>query len=150
MKETPIYNAHEQQLEEKNLKMVDALARLMHEGWRKDRFNPDTETYAPRIKTVKDAKWISEHGGVTEVDIANTPFEQLPSDWQEENYLSAKVAVGKLEEILYLIHDKWLDRNDSYASNEQKTQYSRLSATEQLKDIEILEEAIQIIKERSS
>ena len=143
----PIFNEREKELEEKREKMIVSLASLMHEKWREGRFDPETKTFTPRPKPVKDQAWIEAHGGQQEVDIANTKFDELPADWQEENYLSAKEAIGKLEDVLNLIHDKWLDRNDQYASSEQKTQYSRLPADEKTKDIAILEEAIEIMKQ---
>ena len=149
MYEQLIFNDRVKQLEEKKTEEVQVLAKMMHENWRKERFNQETNTFTPRMKIVQDKEWIEKHNGVTEVDIANTPYEELPNDWKEENHLSAQVAVEKINDVLNLIHDNWLDRNDQYASPEQKTQYSRLSMSEKMKDIDILEEAIKIIKERA-
>lgn len=149
METTPIHNDRARHLEEKRQKMITALASLLHESWRKGRYVEETKSYTPRIKTTTDKKWIDAHGGSTEVDIANTPFDELPTDWQEENLLSAKVAIEKMEEVLYLVHDNWLDRNDGHASVDQKVQYSRLSNSEKLKDIDVLEEAIKIIRENA-
>ena len=146
----PVYNKHIKQLEEIRQKRIQTLASLIHEGWRKGRYNSETNSYTPRIKEVKDQKWITGNGGVSEIDIANTAFEKLPRDWQEENFLSAKAAIEKIDDILYLIHDHWLDRNDQYASLEQKTQYSRLPIGEKLKDISVLEEAIKMMKEEKN
>ncbi|MFZ4648295.1 MAG: hypothetical protein ACOYMB_01515 [Patescibacteria group bacterium] len=146
--EVPIFNERENKLENDRREMINSLANLMHESWRQGRFNVQENNYEPRLKDVKDEEWIIAHGGAKEVDIANTPFSELPLDWQEENYLSAKVATEKLEEVLYLIHDKWLDRNDNYASGEQKTQYSRLPNEEKLKDLDILKEAIDLVERK--
>jgi hypothetical protein len=43
------------------------------------------DQYEPRIKQVKDRAWIENHNGETEVDIANTLYAELPSEWQREN-----------------------------------------------------------------
>lgn len=147
METVPIYSDKVRQLEEKRQKMITALATLLHESWRKGRYVEEGKSYTPRIKTTTDQKWIDAHGGSAEIDIANTSFDGLPTDWQEENLLSAKVAVEKVEDVLNLIHDNWLDRNDQFASPEQKAQYSRLPNHEKLKDIDVLEDAIRIIKE---
>lgn len=149
METLPTQNDHVRNLEEKRQNMVIALASLLHESWRKGRYVAESNSYTPRIKTTIDQKWIDAHGGSTEVDIANTPFAELPTDWQEENLLSAKVAIEKMEEVLYLVHDNWLDRNDGHASVDQKVQYSRLPNAEKLKDIDVLEDAIKIIKENA-
>jgi primosomal protein N' len=146
MEITSTYNDSAKLLEEKRQKMSRDLATMLHENWRKQRYDEETKSYTSRIKTTTDKKWIQEHNGATDVDIANTNFEELPSDWQEENLLSAKVAIEKIEDVLYLIHDNWLDRNDYRAMEEQKTQYSKLSNDEKLKDIDVLEDAIQIMR----
>ena len=144
-KETNYFNQHENLLEKQRQKMIVELARLMHEKWREARKREDG-SYEPRIKKTEDILWTEKHNGKNEVDIANTDFGELPKDWQEENMLSAKVAVEKIEEALYIIHDKWLDRNDQFAESVQKVQYSRLPEEEKRKDINILEEAIEIMK----
>ncbi|MCX6795222.1 MAG: hypothetical protein NT165_00615 [Candidatus Falkowbacteria bacterium] len=144
--EIPVFNEREGKLEADRREMINSLANLMHESWRQGRFDAENNIYEPRVKATADEDWVSAHNGAREVDIANTSFSELPADWQEENYLSAKVATEKLEEVLYLIHDKWLDRNDNYASSEQKTQYSRLPNDEKLKDLDILKEAIDLME----
>ena len=79
--------------------------------------------------------------------VAHMPLlTNSPRDWQEENLLSAKVAVEKIEEALNIIHDKWLDRNDQSAQPEQKTQYSRLPKEEKAKDIAIIKKTIAIME----
>lgn len=132
--------------EEQKQNLVQKLAKMMHEEWRKTRKNEDG-SYEPRIKKTKDEEWIESHDGNSEIDIANAEFENLPKDWQEENLLSAKVAIEKIEDALYIVHDKWLDRNDQHAESDQKTQYSRLPKDEKLKDIAILEKALGLMKE---
>lgn len=137
-----LYNEGEQAREAQRREMIVALASLLHEKWRVAR------GFEPRLKTVLDEEWITSHNGQTEIDIANTPFAELPGDWQEENILSAKEAVEKIEDALYHIHDMWLDRNDTSASEEQKTQYSKLPKEEKLKDIAVLKEAIDVFIEK--
>jgi hypothetical protein len=141
-----LYNERALVMEKKRKVLILRLAGLLHESWREGRLDKATGQYTPRLKLTKDKEWISAHGGVEELDIANTSFSDLPKDYQEENYLSAKVAIEKIEDLLNLIHDNWLDRNDVNATPEQKTQYSRLSDVEKLKDIDVLEEAIKVMR----
>jgi len=108
-KEAIYFNQHENLLEEQRQELITKLANLMHEKWREARKKEDG-AYEPRIKKTEDILWTEKHDGKNEVDIANTDFGELPKDWQEENLLSAKVAVEKIEEALYLIHDKCLFR----------------------------------------
>jgi len=144
-KEINLFNKKEQSLERQRQELMHALAARLHKEWRNLRFKKDG-SFEPRHKKTKDKKWIEEHGGNDDIDIANTDFEDLPKDWQEENLLSAKVAIEKIEDVLYIIHDKWLDRNEEFAEENQKMQYSRLPNDEKIKDIEILEEAIKIMR----
>ena len=131
-----------------------ALGSDIHEAWREPRKKEDG-TFEPRIKKTTDEKWIASHG-TDEVDIANCPFEQLPSDWQRENLEAAKVAIGlvydktmasepitpeELEQMGSIIHEKWLERNDYvYGPIEQggrpdlAVPYEKLDPTEKEKD----------------
>ncbi len=94
-----------------------------------------------------------------EVDIANTPYEGLPSEWQVENKLSAKVAVNEVEKTIEAgtpldesfveaasstFHDKWLERNGSWAPPEQNKPYSELSEEEKEKDRVIIRKAVEV------
>ena len=72
---------------------IKSLGSQLHEEWRKPRYREDSKDYEPRIKKTKDEAWSQAHGGAVEVDIANTPYEGLPSEWQGENKISAEVAV---------------------------------------------------------
>lgn len=139
-------NDYEEQLNTSDKTTIAALASLIHESWRQDRFDTTAGNYVSRLKETKDKAWLSRHKGQIKVDIANTAYKDLPIDWKEENLLSAKVAIEKIEDVLYIIHDKWLDRNEGRATEGQKKRYSRLSIEDRLKDIKILEEAVQIIK----
>lgn len=132
-------------LEQQRQKLIIKLAKMMHEEWRETR-RKDDNSFETHFKKTADTEWIKSHTWAEEVDIANTDFNELPKDWQEENLLSAKVAIEKIEDALYIIHDKWLDRNDQWAAPEDKTQYSKLPKGEKVKDMAILEKAIEIMK----
>jgi hypothetical protein len=133
-----------QEMELNNL--IKELASSMHENWR-NRRKDKNGVFESRIKTTNDEAWISAHNGQTEVDIANTSFADLPLDWKEENLASAKVAIEKLRDVVYLVHDFWLDRNSQSASPEQQKRYSMLPPEEKAKDLEILDEAVGIMKQ---
>lgn len=72
------------------------MGSYLHEEWRKTRLKDDG-TYEPRMKKSKDPEWTEKHG-TDDVDIANTSFEDLPSNWQYENLEAAKVAVDLVYE----------------------------------------------------
>lgn len=94
------------------------------------------------------------------VDIANTPFDQLPPAWQSENYLAAETeikivdsldkklsGVVDLEEASAQTHVEWKKRNP-WASGEQAGLYSDLSSTEKDKDRVVVEGAVEDISEQ--
>lgn len=124
--------------------LTKELAVMMHENWRNNRKSGGG--YVPRMKTTTDKTWVGAHDGQSEVDIASTPFDQLPADRKEENLTSAKIALEKLRDVLCLIHDCWLDRNSATASLEQQLRYSKLPPKEKAKDLDILEEAVAVLK----
>lgn len=137
---------NQQATPEQERKMIaDELSLLLHDEWRKTRLKPDG-SYETRLKKTTDTEWIGAHNGRTEVDIANTFFEDLPSDWQTENQQSSAIAVDKIMDALNIIHDRWLERNFDSAGEPQKTHFSRLPQEEKDKDIEILRKAIDIIE----
>lgn len=130
---------------------VKNLASQYHEGWRASRAKEDG-TYEPREKRTIDDKWI-ERQGTNVVDIANTDFDDLPSDWQKENLDAASVAQGLLElgkkmqidvtSDLFIeraassIHDAWLSRHgneDWVKGGELDVPYSELPEEEKVKD----------------
>ena len=138
---------------------VKSLGSQLHEEWRKPRYQEDSKDYEPRIKKTKDEVWSQAHGGALEVDIANTSYEELPSEWQGENKISAEVAVSEVEKAVEArlsldesfvevasstLHDKWLERNGSWAPPEQNVPYSELSEEEKEKDRVIIRKAIEI------
>ncbi len=138
---------------------ISALGSLLHDVWRKNRWRADTNDYEPRIKITTDAQWSQMNGNATEVDIANTIYTDLPEDWKGENKKSAEVAVTQVEQALRnaipldeqfveiassALHDKWLERNGSWAPPEQNVPYSELSEEEKEKDRVIIRKAIEI------
>ena len=140
--------------------MIGTLGSRLHDEWRKSRWREDTKNYEPRVKKTVDSRWVESHGGVTEVDIANTPYEDLPSDWQAENKASAEVAVDEVKKAIQtgvaldesfiesasaVLHDRWLDRNGSWAPPEQQRPYHELSEEEKEKDRVIIKEAIEVV-----
>jgi len=125
---------------------VDKVASAFHEDWRSTRYQDDG-SYEPRVKTTKDEAWIAAHG-TDQVDIANTAYPELPSDWQAENKAAAEVVVGLLgrgaidlsneRDRLYagqIIHDAWVSRNEWAQDSELGVPFEQLPADEQAKDI---------------
>lgn len=136
---------------------VKALASELHENWRKTRLKEDG-SFEPRVKATKDEAWIVEHG-TDQVDIANTKYEGLPSDWKAENKAASEVIVGIMierngqinlddpaqrSEIGTVIHDAWLNRNDWARGGELDVPFDQLPPEEQAKDIDQLIIAQQI------
>ena len=96
------------------------------------------------------------------VDIANTEFEDLPSNRKYENLEAAKVAVNlvyggilawktflpkDIEEMSKIVHEKRLERNwIEWSCENQRVDYENLSEEEKAKDRIQVELAIQIIK----
>lgn len=140
------------------------MGSYLHEEWRKTRLKEDG-TYEPRMKKSKDPEWTQRHG-TDDVDIANTSFEDLPSNWQYENLEAARVAVDlvyekiingeeitpeMIEEMSSVVHEKWLERNDwvyhkEYWNPVLAQPYEALPEDEKAKDRAQIEAAIQIIK----
>ena len=145
---------------------VEVLASNLHEEWRKGRLQNDG-SFEPRVKDTKDEQWIAAHNGQREVDIANTGFGDLPSDWQAENHKAAEVAVGivmytestlrglgyesglsrdDLHEIAASqVHELRLERNGEWAEPHQKVSYFDLSPEEKKKDRDQVESAFRIL-----
>lgn len=136
----------------------------LHEAWRKPRKKEDG-TYEPRMKKSKDEKWNEEHG-TDEVDIANSDFANLPSNWQYENLEAARVAIEQvfdkimddeeitdevIEEMSSEVHEAWLKRNDwvydkDYGDPSLTVPYTELSEDEKAKDRVQIQEAIEKVK----
>ena len=156
---TPEQMAKKNEVEER----VKGLGSQLHEEWRKPRWREESKDYEPQIKKTKDQAWSQSHGGVVEVDIANTPYEDLPSEWQGENKISAEAAVTEVEKAIEAgtpldesfveaasstLHDKWLERNGSLAPPEQNKPYGELSEEEKEKDRVIIRKAIEVCSKK--
>ena len=136
----------------------------LHEEWRKTRLREDW-TYEPRMKKSKDAEWTQKHW-TDDVDIANTKFEDLPSNWKYENLEAAKVAIDlvfdsvvaweeitdeMVEEMAAVVHKKWLERNQwvfdkEYWNPTLAQEYVKLPEEEKEKDRVQVRQAIEKIK----
>lgn len=140
--------------------IIEKVASIFHERWRKNRLQNDGK-YEPMIEKSEDEQWNMEHW-IDVVDIANTEFEDLPSNWKYENLEAAKIAVdlvyGKvvswekinsemIEELSKVVHQKWWERNGVLWSFEnQRVDYEELLEEEKAKDRIQIELAIQIIE----
>jgi len=128
---------------------VDTLASEFHEDWRKTRLDTDGN-YESRIKSTKDEVWIADHG-TDQVDIANSTYLDLPSDWQAENKAAAGVVVDVMHEysgnvdlsdkktrttVGDRVHTAWLSRNEWAKDGELDVPFDELSQVEQDKDID--------------
>ena len=135
------------------------LASALHEDWRKTRLQEDG-SFEPRVKATKDETWIAAHG-TDQVDIANTLFPELPTDWQAENQAAAETVVDVLAEaggqvdlfdqehrdyVGTRIHDAWLSRNDWAAGGELDVPFSQLPPAEQTKDLDQMVIAQQVFQ----
>lgn len=132
-------------------KIIEDTASAGHEQWKAD-FKKSNGKDATRLKKTKDAAWIKKHGA-DEVDIANTMYKDLPSDWKKENQEAAKSAVEGLlkakgkgaagaDEAASYVHDKWLERNGSWAPENQKLPFDKLTKDEQDKDRFFVKQAL--------
>lgn len=124
-------------------RIIEDTAASGHEQWQAD-FKKANGKDAKRLKGTKDKAWIAKHGA-EEVDIANTKYADLPDDWKKENLESAKSAVEGLlkskgdgasaaDAASSHVHDKWLERNGSWAPENQKLPFDKLTKDEQDKD----------------
>jgi hypothetical protein len=146
---------------EKRGQLVAKLAGLAHDDWRAPRKIAGTDRYEPRIKKTKDQAWIDLHGGRQEVDIANTPYSDLPSEWQAENRASAEIAINEVlkaaqanramdepfvETVSAVLHQDWVVRNGSWAAEELKKPYMQLPEEEKEKDRYFVRRAIEVYR----
>jgi hypothetical protein len=145
------------ELNRKESMLVVSLADRLHDLWRSER-RLENGTFVERVKETNDKDWIGKHG-TSQVDIANTSFSELPSDWQKENLIAATDALAILREAIKNdipldssfveeasadLHSKWLARNSSWASDVQCRPYKDLPEEEKEKDRIIIREAIRI------
>jgi hypothetical protein len=142
--------------------LVTQVASKLHDAWREPRRIPGTNNFEPRIKPAKDGEWSASHGGKTELDIANTPYEDLPKPWQAENKAAAESAVSEIkkaeasgtaldddfiEAASATQHVAWLERNGSWAPVEQKLPYSELPESEKEKDRVVVRTALKVFSD---
>ena len=144
---------------EQKSEIIQKVASTFHEEWRKNRLQDDW-TYKPMIEKSEDEKRTEQHW-TDIVDIANTAFENLPSNWQYENIQAAKVAVDlvhekdlekisaeTIEELSNIVHEKRLERNwIAWSFGNQRVAYKDLSEEEKAKDRLQIEIAIKILKQ---
>ena len=144
----------------KKSEIVWEVALAFHEKWRENRLQSDGK-YKPMIEKSEDEDWIKNHWTDT-VDIANTEFEDLPSNRKYENFEAAKIAVDlvyekvvnweeitseEVEEMSRIVHEKRFERNwIEWSFENQRVDYEELSEEEKVKDRIQIELAIQIIK----
>lgn len=142
--------------------IIQKVASVFHEKWRKSRIQ-NGDKYQPMIEKSDDKEWDIEHW-TDMVDIANTKFEDLPSNRKYENLQAAKVAVDliydkvvnweeinseMIEEMSEVVHEKWLERNwVEWSFENQRVDYENLPKEEKTKDRVQIELAIQIIKSK--
>lgn len=140
---------------------TNTLASEFHEDWRKTRLQEDG-SFEPRIKSTTDTDWIESHG-TDQVDIANTTYDDLPTDWQAENRAAAEVVVdimvnynGTIDlnnedtrnQVGDTIHKAWLARNDWAKDGELGKNFADLPIEEQAKDITQVEVAQKIFAKK--
>jgi thiamine pyrophosphate-dependent acetolactate synthase large subunit-like protein len=123
---------------ERSQERITVMAASLHKDW------ADARNYEPRLKD-------DGHGG--EIDIANTSFEKLPYQWQQENLAAAeaalsrvKAAKGDIDLAAAGIHEDWLSRNGEWAEPHQKLSYEELSEEEKEKDRVVARIAAQYYK----
>ena len=134
--------------------MVTEVATAAHGDWMTQYRAANGDK--PRIKKTKDQAFLDR--GIVEVDIATLSYVELPSDWQAENKAGAECAVdcvlaafeqGRplddlfVEEASATQHDKWLERNGSWAPENQKLPYAQLSEDDKEKDRFFVRQAIE-------
>jgi hypothetical protein len=134
------------------------LAAELHSKWRESRKIVEgiaSDGQSKREERFKPVDPQNPEG--PQIDIANTPFEELPVAWQNENYLSAEVVmddISKLTEPAVLnlesesekVHNAWKSRHPEVAG-EQADEYDRLSVIEKDKDRLVVEEAVEDVSE---
>ena len=158
--------------EEWKYKLSCSMWADLHESWRASRKKEDW-TFEPRIKKSKDEEWNKIHN-TDEVDIANTKFEDLPSNWQYENLEAAKVAIwlvfdklvsdwldekkfnfDEIEKLSNIVHEEWLKRNQwvydkEYGNPTLAKPYEELPEEEKAKDraqiLQALDKIVSVLK----
>ncbi len=135
----------------KTVAAMTAVADSAHEKWKDDYKKKNGDK--PRVKTTKDEDWIKKNG-TDQVDITKLKNSELPKDIAKENTASAVAAVQNvlitmqskalnraktfpaedMEAMASNIHDAWVERNKSWASDDLKKPYADLPEDEKEKD----------------
>ena len=146
--------------ENKKYEIIEKVASAFHEKWRENRLQSDGK-YKSMMEKSEDEEWNINHW-TDVVDIANTEFEDLPSNRKYENLEAAKLAVDlvydsilawkqlllkDIEEMSKIVHEKRLERNGvQWSFENQRVAYQNLSEEEKSKDRIQIQLAIQIVK----
>ena len=168
MREMELVELMRKDMMETNIREREVLSHMLasdlHEDWRNTRKRADG-TYEPRMKKSKDESWNRRHG-TDEVDIANTQFKDLPSNWQYENLEAARTAIDlvfadvmmaedideeKMERMAGEVHKAWVGRNDwvkdpQYGNPVLAGDYESLPEEEKEKDRAQLRLAIEHVR----
>ena len=147
-----------------NQELTEKLACAFHENWRQKRTTKDG-TIFPRWKIVEDEKFLKKLNkkdlpknlrivnGVVEIDIANTHYNNLTSDWQEENKNAAKIVLKIIQngitdpkEIGSIIHKERLTRHTWQKGTALDVPFEKLPKIEKEKDLDQYRIAIKILK----
>ena len=123
------------------------IARKAHERWQEEWLRVHGDV--PHCKTTTDSRWIALHGGVAEVNLAATSYDDLPREFSDSHWFSAETAMtyvqlaGRdrrpfdavyIEQIAAMIHSKWLERHGATASEALRVPYAELPEDEKVKD----------------
>lgn len=136
--DTMSYEQREGKESKEKAEKITMLGSKLHDAWRKPRWREESRDYEPRPRKTIDETWSRVHEGSATVDIANTPYENLPSDWQKENKASAEVAIEQVEKAVEAgisldasfiedassaLHDEWRKRRmaEGYDENDKET-----------------------------
>jgi hypothetical protein len=122
---------------------IEETASILHENWRANRLLPDG-TFDPRLK---------DDGQGGQVDIANTPYADLPEKWQAENRAAATAVVkairenpdADMEALADIVHQDWMARNGSWAPPEQMLPYAELSPENKDLDRDVVRAGLQTL-----
>lgn len=106
-------------------KDVESIAAAAHDKWCED------HEFKPRWKILEDG---------SSIDIANTPFADLPNEWREENIQGAISAIyglalyNDIESVAAYVHAEWVQRNRDCAPPELLVPYDDLTEEDKEKD----------------
>ena len=133
-------------------KAVDMLASRLHGIW------ADNYRSGEMAKGNENPTRMKDDGMGGQVDILNTPFEQLPPKWQAENNAQAASAImlvandlegamGNIEGLAAKVHEQWLSRNSWAANGALGVPYNELPEEEKQKDKDVISAAYDILQE---